>query len=187
MKASALCISIYLSIYCYAAMCPVGLQGAVRSRQVHQLKQGTNVGCGLPTLFNITDITTTTPAEPHFKATRWVLGELLIFNTANWLAFPLKRKAFDKYNTSTTKNGLWTAVSGSTRLITILFYWIKERNKKKTIQVKTRSEKVFLLNSGRWKYSLPAVDREMYVLFQVRPRLIIVSFFVDKSFLWVFI
>ena len=53
-------------------------------------------------LFNITDITNSL-AEPHFKVTRWVLGELLKFNTANWLAFPLKYKAFDEYNTSTTK------------------------------------------------------------------------------------
>ena len=83
-------------------MCQAGLQGAVRSRQVHQLKQGIHVGCGLPTQFNITDITNSL-AEPHFKATRWVIGELLKFNTANWLAFPLKYKSFDKYNTSTTK------------------------------------------------------------------------------------
>ena len=33
---------------CYAAMWPVGLQGAVRSHQVHQLTQGTDFGCGLP-------------------------------------------------------------------------------------------------------------------------------------------
>ena len=72
------------------------------SRQVHQLKQGTHFGCGLSTLFNITDITNS-QAEPHFKATRWILGKLLKFNTANWLAFPLKYKAFKKYNTSTTK------------------------------------------------------------------------------------
>ena len=83
-------------------MCPAGLQGSVRSRQVHQLKQGTHVGCGLPTSFNITDITNSL-AEAHFKATRWVIGELLKFNTANWLAFSLKYKAFDKYNTLTTK------------------------------------------------------------------------------------
>ena len=64
-------------------------------RQVHQLKQGTHVGCGLPTLFNITDITNSL-AEQHFKVTRWVLGKSLEFNTGNWLAFPLKYKAFDK-------------------------------------------------------------------------------------------
>ena len=58
-------------IYCYATMCPAGLQGAVRSRQVQQLKQDTHIGCGLPTLFNIIDITNS-PAEPHFKP----LGEL---------------------------------------------------------------------------------------------------------------
>ena len=59
----------YIYIYCYAAMCPAGLQGAVRSRQVHQLKQGTHVGCGLPMLLNITDITNSL-AGPQFKATR---------------------------------------------------------------------------------------------------------------------
>ena len=57
------------------------------------------MGCGFPTLFNITDITNS-QAEPHFKATRWVIGELL---ATNWKAFPLKYKAFDKYNTSTAK------------------------------------------------------------------------------------
>ena len=88
-------------VFCYA-MCLVGLQGAVCSRQVHQLKRGTHIGCGLPTLFNITDITNSL-AEPHFKTSRWVIGELLKFHTANWLAFPLKCKAFDKYNTSLTK------------------------------------------------------------------------------------
>ena len=29
-------------------MCPADLQGAVRSLLVHQLTQGTDVGCGLP-------------------------------------------------------------------------------------------------------------------------------------------
>ena len=90
------------SVYCYAAMCPAGLQGAIHSRQVHQLTQGTDVGCGLPTPFNVTDITNSLD-EPPFKAPRWVIGELLKVNTANWLAFPLKYKVFDKYNTSTKK------------------------------------------------------------------------------------
>ena len=88
--------------FCYAALCPAGLQGAFRSHQVHLLTQGTDVGCGLPTLFNVTDITNSL-AEPHFKATRWVIGELLKVNTANWPAFPLRYKVFDKYNTSTAK------------------------------------------------------------------------------------
>ena len=70
-------------------MCFAGLQGAVSSPQIHQLKQGSHVGCGLPMLLNITDITNSL-AEPHFKASRWVIGELLKVNTANWLAFPLK-------------------------------------------------------------------------------------------------
>ena len=83
-------------------MCPVGLQGTVLSCQVHQLKQGTHVGCGLPTLFNFTGITNSL-ADPHFKATRWAPGELLKWNTANWLLFPLKYKAFNKYNTSIKK------------------------------------------------------------------------------------
>ena len=29
-------------------MCPAGLQGAIRSHNVHQVTQGTDVGCGLP-------------------------------------------------------------------------------------------------------------------------------------------
>ena len=103
-------------------MCPAGSRDAVRSRQVHQLKQGTDVGCGLSTLFNVIDITNSR-AEPHFKATRWVIGELSKVNTANWQAFPLKYKVFDKYNSFTTKKkGLWTAVFGLTRLITVFFY-----------------------------------------------------------------
>ena len=53
-------------------------------------------------LFSVTDITNS-QAEPHFKATRRVVGELLKVNTANWLAFPLKYKFFDKYNSSTIK------------------------------------------------------------------------------------
>ena len=81
---------------------PAGLLVAVRSPQLHQLKRGTHVGCGLPMLFNIIDITNSL-AEPHFKATKWVIGELLKVNTANWLAFPFKYKIFDKYNTSTKK------------------------------------------------------------------------------------
>ena len=70
-------------------MCPPGLQGAVRFRQDHQLTQGKDVGCGLSSLFNVTDITSSL-AEPHFKATRWIIGELLKVNTANWLAFSFK-------------------------------------------------------------------------------------------------
>ena len=78
------------------------MQGAVNSRQVHQLKQGTDVGCGLLTLFNVTDIPNSL-AEPHFKETRWVTGELLKVNTTNWAAFPLRFKVFDKYNASAKK------------------------------------------------------------------------------------
>ena len=85
-----------------AAMCPAGLHIPVRSRQVHQLTQGTDAGSGLPTLFNVTDITNSL-AELHFKATRWVIGELLNVNTANWQALPLKYEVFDKYNPSATK------------------------------------------------------------------------------------
>ena len=63
-----------IPVLCYATMCPADLQGTVRSRQVHQLKQGTHVGCGFPTLFNVIGITNSL-AEPHFKATRWVIVE----------------------------------------------------------------------------------------------------------------
>ena len=86
-------------------MCPGGLQGAVRSCQVHQLKQDTHVGYGLPTLFNITDITNF-QAEPHFKATRWVIGELLKFNTANWLAFPPQTQGLRQIQYSNNKRRL---------------------------------------------------------------------------------
>ena len=72
------------------------------ARQVHQLTQGTDIGCGLLMLSNVTDITNSL-AEPHFKATKWVISELLKVNTANWLAFPLKYKVFNKYKTSTKK------------------------------------------------------------------------------------
>ena len=60
------------------------------------------MGYGLPRLFNIIDITNSL-VEPRFKAPRWVIGKLLKFNIAIWQAFPLKYKAFDKYNTSTSK------------------------------------------------------------------------------------
>ena len=53
-------------------------------------------------LLNVTDIINFL-VEPHFKATRWVIGELLKVNTAKWLAFILKYKVFDEYNSSTTK------------------------------------------------------------------------------------
>ena len=136
--------------FCYAAMCPASLQGAVRSRQVHQLKQGTHVGCGLPTLFNITDITNSL-AEPHFKATRWVLCELLIFNTANWQAFPLKYKAFDKYNTYTKKKDTRHCRVWVNKINNNILLLNKRKKQRNIIQVKVRSEKVFHLNSGRWK------------------------------------
>ena len=86
-------------------MCPAGLQSAVRYGHVHLLTQGTDIRRGLLTLFNVTDITNSL-AEPHFKATRWVIGELLKVNTGSWLAFHLKYKIFEKYNISTTKKGL---------------------------------------------------------------------------------
>ena len=53
-------------------MCPAGVQDAVRSHQVNQLTQSTDAGYGMPTLFNVTDITNSL-AEPNFKATRWVM------------------------------------------------------------------------------------------------------------------
>ena len=81
-------------------MCPASLQGADRSRQVYQLKQGTDVGYGLPNA-SVTDITSSL-AEPYFKATRRLIGELKV-NTGNYLGFPLKYKVFDKYNSSTAK------------------------------------------------------------------------------------
>ena len=80
-------------------MCPASLQSAIRSHQVHQLMPGTDVGYGLPNAIYVTDITNS-QADPHFKAAGRVIGELFKFNTANWLAFHLKYKVFDKYNSS---------------------------------------------------------------------------------------
>ena len=81
----------------------------------------------------------------------------LKFNTANGQASPLKYKAFDKYYTSTT-----------TKMTLNCRFWVKKinnnilllnkRKKQKTIQIKARSEKVFLLNGRRWEYISLAVD-----------------------------
>ena len=109
--------------------------------------QGKDVGSGLPTQFNVTDITSSL-AEPHFKATRWIIGKLLKVNTANWPSFPLKYKVFDKYNTSTTKKRTMNCrvwVNKINNNILLLNKRKKQRNKeKKTIQVKLRGEKVFV-------------------------------------------
>ena len=122
-------------------MCPAGLQGAVRSRQVHQIKQCTHVGCGLLTLFNTTDITNSL-AEPHFKATRWFIGELLKFNTSNWLAFPSNRRPSTNTILRQQKKTLNCRVWVNKIKITIFFYCTKTK-KQETIQVKARSEKIF--------------------------------------------
>ena len=140
-------------------MYPAGLQGVVRSCQVHQLKQGTHVGSGLPALFNITDITNSR-AESHFNATRWVLGELLKFNTANWITFPLKYKAFDKYNTSTKKKKkkmtlncrVWVNKINNNILL------LNKRKKQRKNNSGNKQERESLLNDRRWKYSSSAVD-----------------------------
>ena len=129
-------------------MCLVSLKGAIRSRQVHQLKQDTHVGCGLPTLFNITDITNSL-AEPHFKVTMRVKGELLKVNTR-------------KLSPSNTRPSTNTILPQQKRTLNLnCRVWVNKinnnillLNKRKkqpppTIQVKARSEKVFLLNSGR--------------------------------------
>ena len=79
-------------------MCPVGLQGAKSTSET----RAQTLAVVWWMLFSVTDITNS-QAEPHFKATRRVLGELLKVNMANWLAFPLKYKVFDKHNSSTRK------------------------------------------------------------------------------------
>ena len=48
-------------------------------------------------LFSVTDITNS-PAEPHLKATRRIIGDQIKLNTANRLHFPHKHKVFDKHN-----------------------------------------------------------------------------------------
>ena len=99
------------------------------------------------TLFNITD-TTNSLVEPHFKATRWVIGKSLKVNTANWLTFPLKYKVFNKYNISTTKRTLNCHVWVNKINNNILLLIKRQKTKKKSIQVKVRSEKVFLYLGG---------------------------------------
>ena len=88
--------------YCYATICLSGLQGVVRSRQVHQLTKALTLAVVCRTLFSVIDITNS-QAEQHFKATRRVIGEILRVNTSNWQDFSLKYKVFDNYNSSTTK------------------------------------------------------------------------------------
>ena len=95
------CIYIHVCIYIYIYVVTPPCAQRAAGCQVHQLMPGTNVGCGLPTLFNFTDANS--QAEQHFKATRRVLGELLKVNTTNWLTLPLKCKVFDKHNSSTRK------------------------------------------------------------------------------------
>ena len=141
----------------YTATHPMGLQVSFIPYQVHQLKQGTHVACGLLMLFDITDIAKSL-AELHFKATRRVIGELLKVNTANWLAFSLKYKVFNKYNTSTTKKRTLNCRVWVNKINNNILLLNKRNKQKKTIQVKVRSEKVFLLISRRWKYSSSAVD-----------------------------
>ena len=85
-------------MYCYVAMCPAGLQGAKFTNKSRT--QMLALVCR--TLFNITDITTS-QTESHLKATRRFLGELLKVSTANWRAFHLKYKVFDKHKSSTRK------------------------------------------------------------------------------------
>ena len=118
-----ICVSVYICVYILLRRhVPRGFAGCHSFPPIHQLKQGLMWAVVCQALFNITDITNSL-AESHFKATRWVLGELSKVNTANWQVFPLKYKVFDKYNTSSTKyNTSTTAVFGSTKLITIFFY-----------------------------------------------------------------
>ena len=61
-------------------MCPAG---AVPSHQVHQFMPAPTLAVVCRTLSNVTDITNSR-AEPYFKSTRRLLGELLKVNTANW-------------------------------------------------------------------------------------------------------
>ena len=108
-------------------------------------------------LFNITDITYSL-AEPHFKATRWVISESLKFNTANRPAFPPQIQCLRQiqyfYNKKRTLNcRVWVNKINNNILLLN-----KIKKQKKTILVKARSDKVFLLNSRGWEYSSSVVD-----------------------------
>ena len=66
-------------------MCPAGLQGAVPPSPLVNAGHRRWLVCW--TLFSVTD-TTNSQAQPHFKATGRVRGELLRVNTGNWRTFP---------------------------------------------------------------------------------------------------
>ena len=68
----------------------IGLAGYRSFPPSLPVKAGHTRGLGFANAIYITDITNSR-AKSHFKATRWVIGELLKFNTT----FPLKYKAFD--------------------------------------------------------------------------------------------
>ena len=117
-------------------MCPAGLQRAVRSRQVHQLKQGTHVGNGLPTLSNITDITNSL-AEPHFKATRWVIGKLLKFKTSSPPSNTMpSANTILRQQKKTLNCRVWV-----NKIKITIFFYLTKRKKQETIQVIARARK----------------------------------------------
>ena len=95
------------------------------------------------TLFGVTYITNSL-AEPHFKATRQVVGELLKVNTANWVAFPLKYKIFEKQFFTIKKWTLNCRVWVNKINNNILLLNKRKKQRQKTIPAKVRSEKVFL-------------------------------------------
>ena len=114
------------------------------------------MGCGLPMLFNITDITNSR-AETHFKATKWDIGELLKFSTANWLAFPSNTILSQQKKKQTLNCRVWVNKINNNIL---LLNKRKNPPPKKTTKNnsgKSQARESFL-NGGRWKYCSSAVD-----------------------------
>ena len=98
----------------------------------------------LKEIWTVTD-TTNSRTEAQFKATGWVISEILIVNAAHWPAFPPQIQGLRQIQFFIIKEWFWTIVFGLTRLIKKFFYYIKERNNEnKAIQVQVRSKKVFL-------------------------------------------
>ena len=136
---------VYIYIYIYILLrchVPCGLAEC----QVHQLMRR---WLWFVERYLMSQISPTPKVEPHFKAISRVLGELLKVRTANWLASPLQIQGLQQvqlfYNKIRTLNcRVWVNRINNN----ILLLHKRKKQKSKTVQVKVRSEKVFLYPGG---------------------------------------
>ena len=108
------------------------------------------MGCGLTNVIWCTHITNFL-AEPSFKATRWVIGELLKFYTANWQAFPSNTRSSTNtilLQQNMTLNCRVLVDKINSNIILLNKRNKKEKRRKKNNSGKNRSEKVFLYLGG---------------------------------------